>query len=43
MAAQAGLPTHLIKMLGRWISEAYQLYIHTPGEVLAAASLAIAQ
>ena len=29
-AAAAGVPDHLIKTLGRWRSEAYQLYIHTP-------------
>ena len=26
-AAAAGVPDHLIKILGRWQSEAYQLYI----------------
>ena len=29
-AASDGLPDHLIKTLGRWSSDAYQLYIHTP-------------
>ena len=43
MAAQAGLPPHLIKMLGRWSSDAYQLYIRTPRETLAAVSRTIAQ
>ena len=33
-AAAAGVPDHLIKMLGRWQSEAYQLYIRTPRESL---------
>ena len=42
MAAQAGLLAHLIKMLRRWTSDAHQLYIHTPREVLAAVSPAIA-
>ena len=42
MAAQAGLPAYLIKMLGRWNSEAYQQYIRTPRETLAAVSQAIA-
>ena len=43
MAAQAGLPPHLIKMLGRWSSDAYQVYIRTPRETLAAVSRTIAQ
>ena len=29
-AALAGLPVHLIKTLGRWKSEAYQVYVRTP-------------
>ena len=29
-AAQAGVPDHLIKVLGRWELENYQLYIQTP-------------
>ena len=33
-AAEAGVPDHLIKTMGRWTSNAYQLYIHTPPEVL---------
>ena len=33
-AAAAGVPDHLIKMLGRWQSEAYQLYVRTPRESL---------
>ena len=33
-AAQVGIPDHLIKTLGRWISDAYQLYIKTPTSVL---------
>lgn len=37
-AAQAGIPDHLIKALGRWESEAYQLYIRIPPETLAAVS-----
>ena len=35
-AAAAGVSTYIIKMLGRWNSEAYQLYIRTPRESLAA-------
>ena len=31
-AAQCGIPDHLIKTLGRWSSDAYQLYIRTPVE-----------
>ena len=34
-AAAVGIPDHLIKTLGRWISDAYQIYIRTPTEVLA--------
>ncbi len=33
-AASVGIPDHLIKTLGRWISDAYQLYIQTPPAVL---------
>ena len=29
-AAQLGLPDHLIKTMGRWSSDAYQLYVRTP-------------
>ena len=29
-AAALGAPAHLIKAMGQWTSEAYQLYIHTP-------------
>ena len=29
-AAARGVPDHLIKTLGRWSSEAYQIYIRTP-------------
>ena len=42
-AAQAGIPYHLIKTLGRWESEAYQTYIRTPSSILAAVSLALAR
>ena len=42
-AAAAGVPAYFIKMLGRWESEAYHLYIRTPRESLAAVSLLIAQ
>ena len=33
-AAAVGIPDHLIKTLGRWISDAYQLYIRTPAAVI---------
>ena len=33
-AAAAGVPDHLIKMLGRWQSEAPQLYVRTLRESL---------
>ena len=37
-AAQAGIPDHQIKMLGRWESSAYLLYIRTPPGQLSALS-----
>ena len=33
-AAAAGLPTWLIKAMGRWSSDAYQSYIHCPNNTL---------
>ena len=30
IAASCGLPDHLIKILGRWSSDAYQIYIRNP-------------
>ena len=33
-AAAAGVPDHLIKVLGRWRSEAFQLYVRTPPDTL---------
>ena len=36
-AAAAGLPDWLIKVLGRWSSDCYQLYIRTPQQVLLSA------
>ena len=33
-AAQAGVPDHLIKTLGRWSSNCYQIYIRTPLSVI---------
>ena len=41
-AATAGIPAYTIKMLGCWSPEAYNLYIHTPREALAAISWQIA-
>lgn len=38
VAARNGIPDHLIQALGRWTSNAYQLYIRTPSEVLAGLS-----
>lgn len=35
VAARNGVPDHLIQALGRWSSNAYQLYIHTPPDALA--------
>ncbi len=37
-AAERGVEDATIKMLGRWKSSAYQLYIRTPREQLAAIS-----
>ena len=37
-AAAAGLPDWLIKVLGRWSSDCYQLYIRTPQQVLLSAA-----
>ena len=37
-AAAAGLPDWLIKVLGRWSSDCYQLYIRTPKNVLLSAA-----
>ena len=37
-AALAGMPDHTIKMLGRWESSAYALYVRTPAEELASVS-----
>ena len=34
-AAAAGIPAYFIKILGRWESEAYHLYIRTPRASLA--------
>ena len=33
-AATAGIPDHLIKTLGRWLGNAYQIYIRTPPSIL---------
>ena len=41
-AALVGLPVHMIKTLGCWKSEAYQLYIRTPPHTLAAMSRRLA-
>ena len=37
-AAARGVPDHLIKTLGRWLSEAYQIYIRTPVSSIARVS-----
>ena len=37
-AAQMCLPGHLIKTLGQWSSDSYQLYVQTPVSTLASAS-----
>ena len=38
VAACNGVPDHLIQVMGRWSSNAYQLYIRTPSESLATLS-----
>lgn len=38
VAAAAGLPDWLIKVMGRWSSDCYQLYIRTPQQVLLSAA-----
>ena len=42
-AARQGIGDATIKMLGRWKSSAYQLYIKTPREQLAVVSQALAR
>ena len=42
VAARNGVPNHLIQSMGRWSNNAYQLYIRTPAEVLAALSIKLA-
>ena len=42
VAARNGVPDHIIQALGRWSSSAYQLYIRTPPESLAALSTKLA-
>ena len=38
VAAHSGIPDHLIQTMGRWSSNAYQLYIRTPADYLVALS-----
>ena len=38
VAAHNGVPDHLIQAMGRWSSNAYQLYIRTPSASLATLS-----
>ena len=42
VAASNGVPGHLIQTMGRWSSNAYQLYIRTPADSLAALSQRLA-
>ena len=39
--AAAGLPTWLIKTLGRWLSDAYLTYVHCPTNVIASVLAAL--
>ena len=41
-AALAGIPDHLIKVLGRWESDAYTVYVRTNKESLAGISQSLA-
>ena len=41
-ATVAGVPDHLIQSMGRWSSNACQLYIRTPAEALAALFIKLA-
>ena len=43
VAARNEVPDHLIQSMGRWSSNAYQLYIRTPAEALAALSIKLAR
>ena len=43
LAAAAGVPAYLIKMMGHWTLEAYMLYVHTARETLAAISPTLAR
>ena len=40
-AAAAGLPSWLIKTLGRWSSDAYLTYVHCPKNVIASVPAAL--
>ena len=42
VAARSGIPDHLIQTMGRWSSNAYQLYIRTPADSLAGLSQKLA-
>jgi len=42
VAARNGVPDHLIQSMGRWSSNAYQLYMRTPSDALAALSKKLA-
>ena len=42
VTAKSGVPAFMIKLLGRWESEAFQLYIQLPRESLTAISRLIA-
>ena len=33
-AAEAGIPMKIIKAMGRWSSDGYHRYIHTPHKIL---------
>ena len=37
-AARAGVPDHLIQVLGRWKSDAYKQYIRTPPDLITRAA-----
>ena len=43
VTATAGVQAHFIKVIGRWESEAYQLYVQTPCESLTSISQLISR
>ena len=42
-AARAGVPDHLIQVLGQWKSDAYKQYIRTPPDLITRAAKALVE